>query len=60
LEVKSVKKKWKEKSFAAGVNREIIAEGTAMLGMELESVIEETIRGMQKIAAELGLDGIKK
>jgi predicted hydrolase (HD superfamily) len=42
------------------VNREIIAEGTAMLGMELESVIEETIRGMQKIAAELGLDGIKK
>lgn len=60
LEVKSVKKKWKEKSFAAGVNREIIAEGAVMLGMELESVIGETIRGMQKIAAELGLDGIKQ
>jgi predicted hydrolase (HD superfamily) len=60
LEVKSVKKKWKEKSFAAGVNREIIAEGAAMLGMELETVIGETIRGMQKIAGELGLDGIKK
>lgn len=60
LEVKSVKKKWKEKSFAAGVNREIIAEGAAMLGMELDNVIEETIRGMQKIAIELGLDGIKR
>ena len=55
-----MKKKWKEKSFAAGVNREIIAEGAAMLGMELETVIGETIRGMQKIAGELGLDGIKK
>jgi putative nucleotidyltransferase with HDIG domain len=57
LEVKSVKKKWKEKSFAAGVNREVITAGAAMLGMELETLIAETIRGMQKIAGELGLDG---
>jgi predicted hydrolase (HD superfamily) len=57
LEVKSVKKKWKEKSFAAGVNREVIATGATMLEMELPSVIEETIRGMQKVAGELGLDG---
>jgi predicted hydrolase (HD superfamily) len=59
LEVKSVKKKWKEKSFAAGVNREVIAQGAEMLGMELQAVIEETIRGMQIIAGELGLDGVK-
>ncbi len=59
LEVKSVRKKWKEKSFAAGVNREIITEGAAMLGMELGTVISETIRAMQVIAGELGLDGSK-
>lgn len=60
LEVKSVQKKWKEKSFAAGVNREIIAAGAAMLGMELQIVIAETIHGMQSVAGQLGLDGIKK
>jgi predicted hydrolase (HD superfamily) len=59
LEVKSVKKKWKEKSFAAGVNREVITTGATMLEMELQSVIEETIRGMQKVAGELGLAGNK-
>lgn len=59
LEVKSVRKKWKEKSFAAGVNREIIATGAKMLEMELPEVIAETIQGMQKVAAELGLDGQK-
>ncbi len=59
LEVKSVLKKWKEKSFAAGVNREVITAGAAMLGMELQTVIAETIRGMQSVAGELGLDGKK-
>jgi predicted hydrolase (HD superfamily) len=57
LEVKSVAKKWKDKSFAAGVNREIIAAGAQSLGMELNVVIAETIKGMQKAAAELGLKG---
>ncbi len=57
MEVKSVKKKWKQKSFAAGVNREVIEEGAAMLGMELDQVIEETIKGMQKVAEEIGLKG---
>lgn len=56
-EVKSVKKKWKQKGFAAGVNREVIEEGASMIGMELESVIEETIKGMQKVAEEIGLKG---
>ena len=57
LEVKSVKKKWKQKSFAAGVNRDIIEEGAQMLGMDLDKVIAETIKGMQKVAEEIGLKG---
>lgn len=57
LEVKSVKKKWKQKSFAAGVNREVIQEGAQMLGLELDEVIAETIKGMQKVADVIGLKG---
>ncbi|MDN5331808.1 MAG: hypothetical protein PWP45_1033 [Tepidanaerobacteraceae bacterium] len=55
--LQSVKKKWKQKSFAAGVNREVIEEGAKMLGMDLDRVIEETIKGMQKVASEIGLLG---
>lgn len=55
LEVRSVKKKWKQKSFAAGVNRQIIEEGAAMLGMELEEIIAGTIKGMQTVAKKIGL-----
>jgi len=57
LEVKSVKKKWKQKNFAAGVNREIIEEGAKYLGMELNEIISETISGMQKVAESIGLKG---
>lgn len=57
LEVKSVKKKWKQKSFAAGVNREVIEEGAQMLGSDLEFIIRETIKGMQSAAKSIGLDG---
>lgn len=57
LTAKSVKKKWKQKGFAAGVNREIIDEGAKLLEMELNEVIAETIKGMQSAAAELGLKG---
>lgn len=56
-EVKSVKKKWKQKGFAAGVNREIIETGAEMLGMELEQIMAETIKGMQKVAESIGLKG---
>ena len=56
-ETKSVIKKWKQKSFAAGVNREIIEEGARMLGMELEYIVEETINGMRKAAESIGLKG---
>lgn len=57
MELKSVKKKWKQKSFAAGVNRDIIEKGAQMLGLELDYIIEETIKGMQNVAESIGLKG---
>lgn len=57
LEVKSVKKKFKDKSFAAGVNRTLIKEGCDMLGMPLDDVIRETIEGMKEAADAIGLRG---
>jgi predicted hydrolase (HD superfamily) len=56
-EVKSVKKKWKEKRFAAGVDRSIIEKGAQMIGMELSDVIGHTIAGMREVADEIGLRG---
>lgn len=58
MEVKSVKKKWKQKSFAAGVNRDVIEAGAAKLGMDMDDVISETIKGMQSVAEEIGLSGV--
>jgi putative nucleotidyltransferase with HDIG domain len=55
LEAKSVMKKWKDKSFAAGVNRSVIEKGTAMLGLELSDLISRTIMGMREIADKIGL-----
>lgn len=57
LTVKSVKKKWNTKSFAAGANREVIEKGATMLGLELSELIQETIIAMQKVAKEIGLEG---
>lgn len=57
LELSSVKKKYKNKNFAAGVDRSIIEEGAAMLGMSLDDVIQETINAMRAEAAALGLEG---
>ena len=57
LEVKSVVKKMKTKGFAAGVNRDVIAEGAGRLGMDLDAIIGETIKGMQNVAEEIGLKG---
>jgi predicted hydrolase (HD superfamily) len=54
---KSVKKKWKEKSFAAGVNREVIEKGAAMLGADPGQLIEDAIAGMREVAEEIGLKG---
>ncbi len=58
VKTKSVKKKWKDKRFAAGVDRSIIEKGTQMLGMELTDLITDTIAGMQEVAEEIGLKGI--
>jgi len=55
LEVKSVKKKWKDKRFAAGANREIIQKGADMLGITRDELIQHTIDGMRKAAKDIGL-----
>jgi len=54
---KSVKKKWKDKRFAAGVDRSIIEKGAGMLKMELTDVINDTIMGMREVAEAIGLKG---
>lgn len=55
MEVSSVKKKFKDKGFAAGVNRDVILSGCDMLGMTLEEVIQESILGMREVHESLGL-----
>jgi len=57
LKAKSVKKKWKDRRFAAGVNREIVDRGARMLGVELSALITDTIMGMREVAREIGLEG---
>ena len=57
MKVKSVKKKWKDKAFAAGVSRDVIAKGAEMLGVEVGELIEEGIMGMREVAEEIGLKG---
>jgi len=58
VKVKSVKKKWKDKRFAAGVDRSIIEKGAQMLGMEVSDLISDTLAGMQEVAEEIGLKGV--
>jgi len=57
VKAKSVKKKWKDKRFAAGVDRSIIEKGAEMLGVDLSVLITDTIAGMQAVAEEIGLKG---
>jgi len=57
MNAKSVKKKWKQKQFAAGVDRSIIEKGAEMLGVELSDLITDTIMGMREVAEEIGLKG---
>jgi putative nucleotidyltransferase with HDIG domain len=56
LKAKSVKKKWKNKRFAAGVDRSIIVKGAEMLGIEITELITDTIMGMREVAEEIGLN----
>ena len=57
LNVKSVKKKWNDKRFAAGVDRAIIEKGSEMLQVGVDELIEDTIKGMQEVAEAIGLKG---
>ena len=56
VEVKSIKKKWKDKGFAAGVNREDVEQGARELGVDLwEEHVPTVLKAMQGIAGDLGL-----
>ena len=57
IKPKSVKKKWKDKRFAAGVDRSIIDKGAEMLEMDRTELISETIMGMRTVADAIGLKG---
>jgi len=56
--LKSVKNKWKDKRFAAGVDRGVIEKGAALLQVGLDELIDDTIKGMQEVAAAIGLKGV--
>jgi putative nucleotidyltransferase with HDIG domain len=53
----SVKKKWKDRAFAAGANREEIEKGAAEFGIPLWEHVDNVILAMRRIAPELGLQG---
>jgi predicted hydrolase (HD superfamily) len=59
MEAKSVKKKWNDKRFAAGVDRSVIEKGAEMLGVSLDELITDCIMGMRTAAEEIGLKGIE-
>jgi predicted hydrolase (HD superfamily) len=55
MEARSVRKKWNDKKFAAGVNRSVIEKGAEMLGVSLDELITDCIMGMRSVAKEIGL-----
>ncbi len=57
MEARSVKKKWNDRKFAAGVNRSVIEKGAEMLGVTLDELITDCIMGMRTVAKETGLAG---
>jgi predicted hydrolase (HD superfamily) len=59
LEARSVRKKWHDKKFAAGVNRSVIEKGAEMLRVNLDELITDCIMGMRTVAEEIGLGGKK-
>ena len=58
MESRSVKKKWNDKRFAAGVDRSVIEKGAEMLGLTLDELITDCIMGMRTVAEEIGLKGV--
>jgi predicted hydrolase (HD superfamily) len=57
MEARSVRKKWNDKRFAAGVDRSVIEKGAQMLGVSLDELITDCIMGMRQVAGEIGLKG---
>jgi predicted hydrolase (HD superfamily) len=57
MEARSVRKKWNDKRFAAGVDRSVIEKGAEMLGVNLDELITDCIMGMRTVASEIGLGG---
>ena len=55
MEARSVRKKWNDKKFAAGVDRSVIEKGAEMLGVNLDELITDCIMGMRTVAKEIGL-----
>lgn len=55
MESRSVKKKWNDKKFAAGVDRSVIEKGAEMLGVSLDELITDCILGMRTVAKDIGL-----
>ena len=53
MELKSLKKKYKSKGFAAGCSREVIAQGAEMLGWELDELLQKTLNAMQACEDEI-------
>lgn len=53
MELKSLKKKFKDKSFAAGCSRDVIRQGAEMLGWELDELLSKTLEAMRACEAEL-------
>jgi predicted hydrolase (HD superfamily) len=57
VKVKSVRKKWKDKAFAAGVIRADIEQGARELGVGLWEHVQNVLDAMRLVASELGLQG---
>lgn len=55
MKAKSVKKKWKQKNFAAGADRDLIEKGAVILEVDLDTLITDVIMGMREVATEIGL-----
>ena len=53
MELKSLKKKFKDKKFAAGCSREVIAQGAELLGWDLDRLLGDTLEAMRAVEAEL-------
>lgn len=57
IKAKSVRKKWNDKRFAAGVDRSVIEDGATRLGVGIDDLITDCIMGMRTVAEEIGLKG---